>query len=63
MVLNKLKSSRNHELTDMLDSEETVDRLVNANRVGWHWHVMRKGGDVVLKRTSALEVVGRRERG
>ena len=43
--------------------EKAIDRLATANRVRWYGHVLRRGGDCVLRAALDLEVSGKRKPG
>ena len=53
----------NEELMEMLDLEETLDKMAKVNRVLWYGHVVRRDGDNVLKKALTFEVNGQRNRG
>jgi len=59
----KLMDRRNtEELMDMLDLEESVDRMAKAISMQWYDHVLREENNVLLKALH-FELLGRIGRG
>ena len=60
----KLVDRKNTEdLTKMLGSKETLDKMVQANGVRWYEHVVRRDDKSISKKAMMLQVNGQRKRG
>ena len=56
----KLIEKKSQELTSLLGLKDNLDRLARASGVRWHWHVLSRDSDEMLRRALDFEAVKRR---
>ena len=58
-----IEKRNNHELTELLGLEGTLDRMRKTNGVQWYGHVLRRYGNDVLREELNFESIERRRGG